>query len=48
MAEAGQAAVYQGGFFMDLHRMLGVSSGSQVCPTPSPPAPPLSVSWFEI
>ncbi|KAL3150708.1 hypothetical protein ABBQ32_000495 [Trebouxia sp. C0010 RCD-2024] len=30
MAEAGQAAVYQGGFFMDLHRMLGVESGSQV------------------
>ena len=30
MAEAGQAAVYQGGFYMDLHRMLGVQSGSQV------------------
>ncbi len=30
MAEAGQAAVYQGGFYMDLHRMLGVQSGSEV------------------
>ncbi len=30
MAEAGQAAVYQGGFHMDLHRMLGVQSGSEV------------------
>ena len=35
MAEAGQAAVYQGGFYMDLHRMLGVQSGSEV-PRPAP------------
>ena len=26
----GRAAVYQGGFYLDLHRMLGVQSGSQV------------------
>lgn len=30
MGEAGQAGVYQGGFYMDLHRMLGVQSGSEV------------------
>ena len=35
MAEAGQAAVYQGGFYMDLHRMLGVQSGSEVHTSPS-------------
>lgn len=28
--ELGRAAVFQGGFYMDLHRMLGVTSGSEV------------------
>lgn len=40
MAEAGQATVYQGGFYMDLHRMLGVQSGSEVLPFPIAPPPP--------
>ena len=41
MAEAGQAAVYQGGFYMDLHRMLGVQSGSEVPHAPPPFPSPL-------
>ena len=39
MGEAGQAAVYQGGFYMDLHRMLGVQSGSEVPPPPQSGTP---------
>lgn len=39
MGEAGQAAVYQGGFYMDLHRMLGVQSGSEVRPLPQTVTP---------
>ncbi len=27
----GKARVFQGGYYLDLHKMLGVQSGSQVC-----------------
>lgn len=43
---SGKARVFQGGTYMDLHRMLGVTSGSQVlyvgehCPTTAAGARP--------